>query len=154
MDFIRTMLWLLNPNERRHFILLDTQWGLLGYVILGLSGDAQIRATAWPSESRELTQLFLGSGLICSRLSASTGFTFVARRAGKKLATMDANVSYATDAQRSNFYKITTQTYSSATGVKYFNFTGVHTSVAFVFAQDAGDSSTVLGGIDKILYRS
>lgn len=68
--------------------------------------------------------------------------------------TMDANVSYATDAQRSNFYKITTQTYSSATGVKYFNFTGVHTSVAFVFAQDAGDSSTVLGGIDKILYRS
>jgi len=67
--------------------------------------------------------------------------------------TMEANMSYSTDAHRSNFYKITTQTYSSATGVKYFNFTGVHTSVAFVFAESA-DSSTVLGGIDKILYRS
>ena len=68
--------------------------------------------------------------------------------------TLDANQSYATDSDRSNFYKITTQTYSSATGVKYFNFTGVHTAVAFVLSPDAGDSSTVLGGIDKILYRS
>jgi hypothetical protein len=68
--------------------------------------------------------------------------------------TMEPNMSFSTDSHRSNFYKITTQSYSSATGVKYFNFTGVHTSVAFVFAQDAGDSSTVLGGIDKILYRS
>jgi len=68
--------------------------------------------------------------------------------------TLSANLSYATDSHRSQFYKITTQTYSSASGVKYFNFTGVHTSVAFVFSQAVDDSSTVLGGIDKILYRS
>jgi hypothetical protein len=68
--------------------------------------------------------------------------------------TLTPNMSYATDSHQSSFYKITTQTYSNASGVKYFNFTGVHTSVAFVFVQESGDSSTVLGGIDKLLYRS
>ena len=69
--------------------------------------------------------------------------------------TLTPNVSYATDTEQESFYKITSQTYSSATGIKYFNFTGVHNAVAFVVVQNEGDSSTVLdGSVEKILYRS
>ena len=66
--------------------------------------------------------------------------------------TMSTSVGFTSD--RDEFYKITTQTYSSVDGDQYFNFTGIHQGVVFVIVENQGDSSTVLGGIDKILYRS
>ena len=70
----------------------------------------------------------------------------------KIMGTMSDGASYSTDVQQGDFYFIDRQTYTSATGRFPVNFTGVHKRVAFVVTQD--DSSTVLGGVDKILYRS
>ena len=70
----------------------------------------------------------------------------------KIFGTMTAGASYATDAQQSEFFLIDSQTYTEQSTPAYVNFTGVFKRVAFV-AQSA-DSSTVLTGLDKILYRS
>ena len=70
----------------------------------------------------------------------------------KIYGTMTAGASYATDAQQSEFFLIDSQTYTEQSTPAYVNFTGVFKRVAFV-AQSA-DSSTVLTGLDKILYRS
>jgi len=70
----------------------------------------------------------------------------------KIMGTMSDGASYGTEVQQSEFYLIDRQTYTSATGNFPVSFTGVHKRVAFVITQD--DSSTVLSGVDKILYRS
>ena len=59
--------------------------------------------------------------------------------------------SYGTDSQQTEFFQIDRQDYTEQSGVKYVNFTGVFERVAFVAQMT--DSSTVLAGIDKILYR-
>lgn len=70
----------------------------------------------------------------------------------KIYGTQTAGYSYATDVQQSDFYLIDTKNYTDESDIQYINFNGVHTAVAFV--AQASDSSTVLTGIDKILYRS
>ena len=70
----------------------------------------------------------------------------------KIMGTMTDGASYGTDAQQDEFFQIDRQDYTEETGRKYVNFTGVFKRVAFVITQT--DSSTVLSGIDKILYRS
>ena len=70
----------------------------------------------------------------------------------KIMGTMTDGASYGTEAQQADFYQIDRQEYSAATGRYPINFTGIHKRVAFVVTQD--DSSTVLAGLDKILYRS
>ena len=76
----------------------------------------------------------------------------------KILGTMTAGASYATDAQQSEFFVIDSQEYAEETGRRYVNFTGVFKRVAFAAhhsdSTGAPDSSTVLSGLDKILYRS
>jgi hypothetical protein len=71
---------------------------------------------------------------------------------------MTAGASYATDAQQSEFFIIDSQEYAEETGRRYVNFTGVFKRVAFAAhhsdSTGAPDSSTVLSGLDKILYRS
>jgi hypothetical protein len=68
------------------------------------------------------------------------------------MATMSAGGSYGTDDSKDEFFQVDRQDYTEQSGVKYINFTGVFERVAFV-AQST-DSSTVLLGLDKILYRS
>ena len=70
----------------------------------------------------------------------------------KIMGTMTDGASYGTDAQQDEFFQIDRQDYTEETGRKYVNFTGVFKRVAFVITQT--DSSTVLSGVDKILYRS
>ena len=70
----------------------------------------------------------------------------------KIMGTMTDGASYGTEVQQADFYQIDRQEYSAATGRYPVNFTGIHKRVAFVVTQD--DSSTVLAGLDKILYRS
>ena len=76
----------------------------------------------------------------------------------KIYGTMEDGASYATDSQQSDFYLINKTDFSEHTGRKYVNFTGIHKRVAFVAhhsdSSSAPDSSTVLSGLDKILYRS
>jgi len=76
----------------------------------------------------------------------------------KIFGTMEDGASYATDSQQSDFYLINKTDFSEHTGRKYVNFTGIHKRVAFVAhhsdSSSAPDSSTVLVGLDKILYRS
>lgn len=76
----------------------------------------------------------------------------------KIFGTMEDGASYATDSQQSDFYLINKTDFSEHTGRKYVNFTGIHKRVAFVAhhsdSSSAPDSSTVLSGLDKILYRS
>ena len=67
------------------------------------------------------------------------------------MATMTSGASYGTDSQQTEFFQIVWQDYTVVSGVKYVNFTGVFERVAFVAQMT--DSSTVLAGIDKILYR-
>jgi hypothetical protein len=70
----------------------------------------------------------------------------------KIFGTMTDNASYATDAQQTDFFLIDSQTYTEQSTPAYVNFTGVFKRVAFVV--QSTDSSTVLVGLDKILYRS
>jgi len=70
----------------------------------------------------------------------------------KIYGTMSDGASYSTDSQQSEFYLIDTQTYTDESNIQYVNFTGIHKRIAIV-AQSL-DSSTVLTGLDKILYRS
>ena len=70
----------------------------------------------------------------------------------KIYGTMNSNSSYATEAEQSDFYLIDTQYYDAESNNKYVNFTGVHQKIAIVV--QASDSSTVLAGLDKVLYRS
>ena len=70
----------------------------------------------------------------------------------KIMATMTSGASCGTDSQQTDFFQIDRQDYTEQSGVKYVNFTGVFERVAFVAQMT--DSSTVLAGIDKILYRS
>ena len=76
----------------------------------------------------------------------------------KIFGTMSEGASYATDSQQSEFYLINKTEFSETSGRAYVNFTGVHKRVAFVAhhsdSSTAPDSSTVLSGLDKILYRS
>ena len=65
---------------------------------------------------------------------------------------MTDGASYGTDAQQIEFYLIDSQTYSEQSNVQYVNFTGIHRRIAIV--AQANDSSTVLIGLDKVLYRS
>lgn len=75
----------------------------------------------------------------------------------KIYGTMSKNSSYATQAQQSDFYLISKKEYDSESDPQYVNFTGVHEKIAFVAhvsdSSTAPDSSTVLIGLDKILYR-
>ena len=70
----------------------------------------------------------------------------------KIYGTMSDGASYGTDSQQSEYYLIDTQTYTDESNVQYVNFTGVHKRIAIV--AQALDSSTVLIGLDKVLYRS
>ena len=70
----------------------------------------------------------------------------------KIMATMSAGASYGTDDNKDEFFQVDRQDYTEQSGIKYVNFTGVFERVAFVVQMT--DSSTVLAGIDKILYRS
>lgn len=70
----------------------------------------------------------------------------------KIYGTLVDGASYATDSQQEDFYLIDTKNYSEQSGVVYVNFTGIHQKVSFV--AQSSDSSTVLTGLDKILYRS
>lgn len=70
----------------------------------------------------------------------------------KIYGTMTDGASYATDAQQIEFYLIDTKTYSDESNVQYVNFNGIHKRIAIV--AQANDSSTVLTGLDKVLYRS
>ena len=70
----------------------------------------------------------------------------------KIYGTMTDGASYGTDAQQIEFYLIDSQTYSEQSNVQYVNFTGIHRRIAIV--AQANDSSTVLIGLDKVLYRS
>jgi len=70
----------------------------------------------------------------------------------KIYGTMSDGASYGTDSQQTEFYLIDTQTYSEQSDVQYVNFTGIHKRIAIV--AQANDSSTVLIGLDKVLYRS
>ena len=70
----------------------------------------------------------------------------------KIMGTMTDGASYGTDSQQEDFFQIDRQDFTEETGRKYVNFTGVFKRVAFVVTQT--DSSTVLSGLDKILYRS
>lgn len=70
----------------------------------------------------------------------------------KIMATMSAGASYGTDDNKDEFFQVDRQDYTEQSGIKYVNFTGVFERVAFVAQMT--DSSTVLAGLDKILYRS
>jgi len=70
----------------------------------------------------------------------------------KIYGTLVEGSSYATSNQQEDFYLIDAKNYSDQSGVVYVNFTGVHQKIAFV--AQSSDSSTVLTGLDKILYRS
>jgi hypothetical protein len=70
----------------------------------------------------------------------------------KIFGTMTDGASYATDAQQTEFFQIDSQTYTEQSTPAYVNFTGVFKRIAFVI--QSTDSSTVLVGLDKILYRS
>ena len=70
----------------------------------------------------------------------------------KIMATMSAGASYGTDDKKAEFFQVDRQDYTEQSGIKYVNFTGVFERVAFVVQMT--DSSTVLAGVDKILYRS
>jgi hypothetical protein len=70
----------------------------------------------------------------------------------KVYGTLNTNSSYATQAQQSDFYLIDTKSYDDVSGIKYVNFNGVHQRISIV--AQASDSSTVLTGLDKVLYRS
>lgn len=95
----------------------------------------------------------------------------------KVYGTMQEGASYATDAQQTEFYEITSTDITAFTGIKYVTWTGIHQKVVFVANDfelvrsdttyksadttsytadnsDRADSSTVLQGLDKILYRS
>ena len=76
----------------------------------------------------------------------------------KIFGSMTDGASYATESQQDDFYLINSTDFSETTGREYVNFTGVHKCVAFVAhhsdSSTAPDSSTVLSGLDKILYRS
>jgi hypothetical protein len=70
----------------------------------------------------------------------------------KVYGTMSDGASYGTDAQQTEFYLIDTQSYSEESNVQYVNFNGIHKRITIVAQAD--DSSTVLTGLDKVLYRS
>jgi hypothetical protein len=70
----------------------------------------------------------------------------------KIYGTMTDGASYATDAQQTDFYLIDTKYYTDESNIQYINFTGIHKRIAIV--AQASDSSTVLLGLDKVLYRS
>jgi len=65
---------------------------------------------------------------------------------------MTDGASYATDSQQVEFYLIDTKSYSEQSDTQYVNFTGIHKRIAIV--AQANDSSSVLTGLDKVLYRS
>ena len=69
----------------------------------------------------------------------------------KVMGTMSEGASYGTDSQQSEFFQIDRQTYDDVSTPQYVNFTGVFKRVAFVIT--LSDSSTILTGVDKILYR-
>ena len=70
----------------------------------------------------------------------------------KIYGTMTDGASYGTDSQQNEFYLIDTQSYSDESNIQYVNFTGIHKRIAIV--AQSNDSSTVLIGLDKVLYRS
>jgi hypothetical protein len=70
----------------------------------------------------------------------------------KVYGTMSDGASYGTDAQQTEFYLIDSQSYSEQSDIQYVNFNGIHKRIAIVAQAD--DSSTVLIGLDKVLYRS
>lgn len=70
----------------------------------------------------------------------------------KIYGTMSDGASYGTDSQQSEFYLIDTKSYSEESTNQYVNFTGIHKRIAIV--AQSNDSSTVLTGLDKVLYRS
>ena len=70
----------------------------------------------------------------------------------KIYGTMSEGASYGTDSQQTDFYLIDSRTYTDESNIQYVNFTGIHKRIAIV-AQSL-DSSTILQGLDKILYRS
>ena len=70
----------------------------------------------------------------------------------KIYGTMSDGASYATNSQQSEFYLIDTKSYSEQSETQYVNFTGIHKRIAIVAQAD--DSSSVLTGLDKVLYRS
>lgn len=70
----------------------------------------------------------------------------------KIYGTLNANSSYATQSEQSEFYLIDSKNYTNQSNNQYVNFTGIHQRIAIV--AQASDSSTVLTGLDKVLYRS
>lgn len=117
------------------------------------------------TNSIEINQFsFLGDEWISSTVSAQpnknsntalhTAAYYLTNFTGgiKIYGTLVDGASYGTESQQSDFYLIDTQYYSSESNIQYVNFTGVHQRVVFV--AQASDSSTVLTGLDKILYRS
>jgi len=119
---------------------LITQFSLIGDEFVSSSVDAQPNRNSNSALHTAVYYLTNFSGTI------------------KIYGTMTDGASYATESQQDDFYLINRTEFSETTGREYVNFTGVHKRVAFVAhhsdSSTAPDSSTVLSGLDKILYRS